>query len=84
MRMLKPKAFPLHERTESEGNILTPVAASRKWRSETSREVLRHLVYINILIVALDVSLLVTEYIGHYEVQVVYKVSTVFLHPYLL
>jgi hypothetical protein len=84
LRMLKPKVFQSHKRSESEGNILAPVETSRKWRSETSRLVLKHLVYINVLIVMLDISLLVTEYIGHYEVQVIYKVSTILFCSYSL
>jgi hypothetical protein len=78
MRMLKPHA--------GEGISFGPSTSggtSRKWRSENSRMVLKHLVYISLLIVALDVSLLVTEYIGHYEIQVIYKVSPMLFlsHP---
>jgi hypothetical protein len=49
--------------------------SSASWNSgmETKRKVMSHLIYINILIIMIDVSLLVTEFIGHYEIQVLYK-----------
>jgi hypothetical protein len=56
--------------------------SSRKWRSVKSRQVLKHLIYISCLIVAMDISLMITEFVGHYEIQVLYKVSRLYLpHP---
>jgi hypothetical protein len=40
-----------------------------------SQRVLRHLVHVNLLVILLDITLLATEFIGHYEIQVLYKVS---------
>jgi hypothetical protein len=44
-------------------------------RQGAIRQVLTHLIYINIVVVILDVTLLVTEFIGHYEIQVLYKAA---------
>lgn len=37
------------------------------------RKAIKHLLAINILIVVLDLTLLATEYMGHYEIQTLYK-----------
>jgi hypothetical protein len=34
---------------------------------------MKHLIWINVLIVLLDLTILATEYSGHYEIQVMYK-----------
>lgn len=39
------------------------------------RKAMKHLIYINAAIVLLDLSLLATEYSGHYEIQVMYKAA---------
>jgi hypothetical protein len=46
-----------------------------KLKSRYTRRVMKHLIYINIVLVLLDGALLATEFIGHYEVQTVFKVS---------
>lgn len=61
-------------RKKSVGSIFSVQGLGRRWKTTASRLVLKHLILINLLIVVLDVSLLVAEYIGHYEIQVVYKV----------
>lgn len=74
-KMLKPDIFNhLIGTNRSDTSNLTSTSFGQRMRSETSKRVLRHLLWINLAIVALDTSLLVTEYIGHYEVQVLYKV----------
>ncbi|ORY16250.1 integral membrane protein [Clohesyomyces aquaticus] len=47
----------------SEGNI----------RGRNSRTVMRHLVWVNIMIIALDVTILAIEYAGFYNIQTTYK-----------
>jgi hypothetical protein len=49
----------------SEGNI----------RGRNSRTVMRHLVWVNLMIIALDVTLLAIEYAGYYDVQTTYKAA---------
>jgi hypothetical protein len=76
IKMLKPELFgsliseqgSLSGKTTSSANSF-----ERKMHSETSKRVLRHLLWINVVIIALDITLLVIEFIGHYEVQVLYK-----------
>ncbi|KAF2673418.1 hypothetical protein BT63DRAFT_367747 [Microthyrium microscopicum] len=41
--------------------------------ADKSKRVLKHLIYVNVIMVLLDISLLITEFIGHYEIQVLYK-----------
>jgi hypothetical protein len=71
--MLRPDSGALLPENKRE-SIFSRHRLGRRWRSDSSRLVLKHLIWINITIIVLDVSLLVTEYIGHYEIQVVYKV----------
>jgi hypothetical protein len=40
-----------------------------------SQKVLKHLIHVNLVVILLDITLLATEFIGHYELQVLYKVS---------
>ena len=40
-----------------------------------ARKVLKHLVYVNIMIILMDITLLGTEYSGHYEIQTTYKAA---------
>ncbi|KAF2657317.1 hypothetical protein K491DRAFT_595266 [Lophiostoma macrostomum CBS 122681] len=49
----------------SEGNI----------RGRNSRTVMRHLVWVNLMIIALDVTLLAIEYAGYYDIQTTYKAA---------
>jgi hypothetical protein len=39
--------------------------------------IMRHLVQMNLIVIALDISLLVMEFTGYYYIQVIYKVSLV-------
>lgn len=49
----------------SEGNI----------RGRNSRMVMTHLVWVNLMIIALDVTLLAIEYAGYYDIQTTYKAA---------
>jgi hypothetical protein len=40
-----------------------------------ARKVLTHLIYVNIMIILMDITLLGTEYSGHYEIQTTYKAA---------
>ncbi|OCL08477.1 hypothetical protein AOQ84DRAFT_406735 [Glonium stellatum] len=44
-------------------------------RAEITRKVLTHLIYVNIIIILLDITLLGIEYSGHYEIQTTYKAT---------
>lgn len=48
---------------------------SRKLRSPHVRKVMKSLVCVNLLLVLLDIVLLAMEFSGHYEIQVMFKVS---------
>jgi len=48
----------------------------KRMRSEKGRRVMKHLLYVNIVIVILDITLLISEFIGHFEIQVLYKVCS--------
>lgn len=80
--MLRPDFGATQE--SKRGSIFSGHGLGRRWRSDSGRTVLKHLIWINIFIVVLDVSLLVTEYIGHYEIQVLYKVGILLLSTLLL
>jgi len=74
VRMLKPHMFDKFARKQSgrSGNK-NLFGDGKEWKSEAGKKVLNHLLWINCFIVALDISMMVTEYIGQFEVQVVYK-----------
>lgn len=40
-----------------------------------ARKVLTHLIYVNIMVILMDITLLGTEYSGHYEIQTTYKAA---------
>lgn len=44
-------------------------------RGLSARKVLKHLSLINILIIALDISLIAIQFAGHYDIQVTYKAA---------
>lgn len=77
-RILRPDGYgnsfeeDAQRRTDQERGVMT--APTRKVRTQRGRRVMKHLLYVNIVIVILDITLLVTEFIGHYEIQVLYKV----------
>jgi hypothetical protein len=49
----------------SEGNV----------RGRNSRMVMTHLVWVNLMIIALDITLLAIEYAGYYDIQTTYKAA---------
>lgn len=72
VRMLRPiqldiETAPISNGSDSSSRVL------RRMSDDKNKRVLRHLLWINGVIVALDITLLVTEFIGHYEIQVLYK-----------
>ena len=44
-----------------------------EFRGPRERKVIRHLIAVNVLVVAMDVSLLVTEFTNNFEIQTTYK-----------
>jgi hypothetical protein len=75
-RILKPE---VHNNLSTEGvrardQEMGSVTMPRKMRSQRGRRVMKHLLYVNIVIVILDVTLLVSEFIGQFDIQVLYKV----------
>ncbi|KAF2255458.1 hypothetical protein BU26DRAFT_584265 [Trematosphaeria pertusa] len=44
-------------------------------RGRNSRLVMTHLIWVNVMIIILDITLLAIEYAGYYDVQVVYKAA---------
>jgi hypothetical protein len=77
-RILKPEGYtnPYEEdaqrRTDQESGVMA--RPRKKMGTARGRRVMKHLLYVNIVIVILDITPLVTEFIGHYEIQVLYKV----------
>jgi hypothetical protein len=51
----------------------TTLKPGRAILAKDLRKAMQHLIWINVLIVLLDLTLLATEYAGHYEIQVLYK-----------
>ncbi|KAF5009007.1 hypothetical protein FDECE_4745 [Fusarium decemcellulare] len=49
---------------------LKPIFAVKK---AIERKVIRHLIIVNILVIILDISLLVTQYLSHFQIQTTYK-----------
>lgn len=45
----------------------------RSQRTKRKRKIMRHLIYINLIVILIDITLLVTEFLGFYEVQVLFK-----------
>jgi hypothetical protein len=54
----------------SAAKVLKPVG---NIKGKNIRTAMTHLIYINIVVVFFDLTLLATEYAGHYEIQVLYK-----------
>src|SRR5438046_10416498 len=50
--------------------ILQPSATFQKKRT---RQVMMHLIYVNVLIILMDITLLCTEYANLYDIQITYK-----------
>jgi hypothetical protein len=49
---------------------LQPIFAIKR---ATKREVIRHLIMVNILVVLLDISILLTQYLDYFQIQTTYK-----------
>ncbi|KAI8402177.1 hypothetical protein FOFC_17482 [Fusarium oxysporum] len=49
---------------------LKPIFAIRR---TTERKVIRHLIIVNVLVVLLDVSLIITQYLDHFQIATTYK-----------
>jgi len=75
VKMLKPDLFESSQDTErSRGSVGSSQSFGKRMRStSTNQRILRHLLWVNIIIIALDVTLLVVEFVGHYEIQTLYK-----------
>ena len=67
--------FQIVKRLKHEQRPGTQASRQSPWR-KSSRNVMMHLIYVNVIIIFLDITLLVIEFVGHYEIQVLYKVST--------
>jgi len=46
---------------------------SENFQKERTRRVMRHLIYVNVLLILMDVTLLCTEYANLYEIQIALK-----------
>ncbi|KAH7042260.1 integral membrane protein [Macrophomina phaseolina] len=57
---------------EASKTFLRPAAKSSK-AGRRMRAIYRHLIYVNIIVVALDATLLATQYANHYRPQTTYK-----------
>jgi hypothetical protein len=80
-------AFNIYERIQLAGFFVQETIISGLYIWETAhglkpifaikqameRKVMRHLITVNILVILLDVSLLVTQYINHFQIQTTYK-----------
>src|SRR5215469_6953378 len=77
-RILKPEAYNSlsTEGVRTGDQEMGSVTIPREMRSEKGRRVMKQLIYVNIVIVILDVTLLVSEFIGQFDIQVLYKVCT--------
>jgi hypothetical protein len=73
IKMLKPEFFNARKSGQSDDSAVTANSLGRRVGTEANKRILRHLLWINVVIIALDITLLVVEFIGHYEVQVLYK-----------
>ncbi len=77
-RILKPEVYSnlFTEKARANDEELGSVTMPKKMRSERGRRVMKQLLYVNIVVVILDVTLLVSEFIGQYYIQVLYKVCS--------
>jgi hypothetical protein len=67
------KLLQVGENQAQNGRSRSVMESAVVW-SRHSKKVLKHLIYVNIGIILLDITLLTMEFIGHYELQVLYKV----------
>ncbi|KAK7431567.1 hypothetical protein QQZ08_001785 [Neonectria magnoliae] len=80
-------AFNVYERIQLAGFFIQESIISGLYIWETSRDLkpifavkgamgrnlIRHLIIVNILVILLDISLLVTQYLSHFQIQTTYK-----------
>lgn len=57
--------------------LLTP---SENFQKERARRVMRHLIYVNVLLIFMDIAMLCTEYANLYEIQIALKGEHTFYH----
>jgi hypothetical protein len=46
---------------------------SENFQKKRARRVIRHLIYVNLLLILMDIALLCTEYANLYEIQIAFK-----------
>lgn len=75
VKMLKPDFFESKQDTNASRKSTTSTQEfGQRMRSSTSNQrILRHLLWVNVVIIVLDITLLVVEFVGHYEIQTLYK-----------
>lgn len=75
VKMLKPEFFEQKADTNASRKSTTSSQEfGKRMRSSTANtRIMRHLLWVNVIIIVLDITLLVVEFVGHYEVQVMYK-----------
>jgi hypothetical protein len=75
VRMLKPDFFvgKLDTNTSKKSGSSAYSFGKRMRSSDTNKRILRHLLWVNAVIIVLDITLLVVEFVGHYEIQTLYK-----------
>lgn len=61
------------------GSLASPGPMSKAFESLQGRKVMKYLLYVNIIIILLDISILACEFTGNFNVQAVYKVSPALL-----
>ncbi|KAK7414976.1 hypothetical protein QQX98_006209 [Neonectria punicea] len=80
-------AFNVYERIQLAGFFIQETIISGLYIWETARDLkpifavkgamgrnlIRHLIIVNILVILLDISLLVTQYLSHFQIQTTYK-----------
>ncbi|KPM42446.1 hypothetical protein AK830_g4107 [Neonectria ditissima] len=80
-------AFNIYERVQLAGFFVQETIISGLYIWETARDLkpifavkgamgrnlIRHLIVVNILVILLDISLLVTQYLSHFQIQTTYK-----------
>jgi hypothetical protein len=75
VKMLKPDFFAGKQDTNaSKGTVSSTHSFGKRVRnSDVNKRIMRHLLWVNVVIVALDVTLLVVQFAGLYEIQTLYK-----------
>ena len=78
VKMLKPDFFERSSYKQDTNPTRVSTTSSQSFSkrvrsSSTNQRILRHLLWVNIIIIVLDITLLVVEFVGHYEIQTLYK-----------